>query len=169
MRSGAQHLEIPGVAVARKPGAPMGKALIVLTGTGIKVTKGRKTERIWYYDFSHEFPGYAELSSPTPLTLAHFGFAPDGSVLEDAALPASLVADWQADEARAVRADFLVELRGFKPRCFWRWFPAIGLILDDRWRNDVCHKKSFWSGAFQRPSGGEARSGGSPAAVELTL
>ena len=31
----------------------MGKALIVLTGTGIKVTKGRKTERIWYYDFSH--------------------------------------------------------------------------------------------------------------------
>ena len=31
MRSGAQHLEIPGVAVARKPGAPMGKALIVLT------------------------------------------------------------------------------------------------------------------------------------------
>lgn len=34
----------------------------------------------------------------TPLTLAHFGFAPDGAVLSDAQLPAILTADWQADE-----------------------------------------------------------------------
>jgi type I restriction enzyme M protein len=70
-------------------------------GAGVKTnllffTKGRKTERIWYYDLSH-----VKVGKKTPLTLAHFGFAPDGTVLEDAALPASLVADWQADEANA--------------------------------------------------------------------
>jgi type I restriction enzyme M protein len=68
-------------------------------GAGVKTnllffTKGRKTERIWYYDFS-----YMKVGKKTPLTLAHFGFAPDGAVLPDAKLPAALVADWQSDEA----------------------------------------------------------------------
>lgn len=70
-------------------------------GAGVKTnllffTKGRKTERIWYYDLS-----WVKVGKKTPLTLAHFGFAPDGTVLDDAALPAALVADWQADEANA--------------------------------------------------------------------
>jgi type I restriction enzyme M protein len=70
-------------------------------GAGVKtnllfLTKGRKTERIWYYDLSQ-----VKVGKKTPLTLAHFGFAPDGSVLDDVALPASLVADWQAEEANA--------------------------------------------------------------------
>lgn len=70
-------------------------------GAGVKTnllffTKGRKTERIWYYDLSQ-----VKVGKKTPLTLAHFGFAPDGTVLDDAALPAALVADWQADEANA--------------------------------------------------------------------
>lgn len=70
-------------------------------GAGVKTnllffTKGRKTERIWYYDLS-----WVKVGKKTPLTLAHFGFAPDGSMLDDAALPAALVADWQADEANA--------------------------------------------------------------------
>ncbi len=70
-------------------------------GAGVKTnllffTKGRKTERIWYYDLSQ-----VKVGKKTPLTLAHFGFAPDGSVLDDAALPAALVADWQADEDNA--------------------------------------------------------------------
>lgn len=70
-------------------------------GAGVKTnllffTKGRKTERIWYYDLSR-----VKVGKKTPLTLAHFGFAPDGSVLDDAALPAALVADWQADEDNA--------------------------------------------------------------------
>jgi type I restriction enzyme M protein len=68
-------------------------------GAGVKTnllffTKGRKTERIWYYDLSQE-----KVGKKTPLTLAHFGFAPDGSVLKDSALPEALVAHWQADEA----------------------------------------------------------------------
>jgi len=72
-------------------------------GAGVKTnllffTKGRKTERIWYYDLSQ-----VKVGKKTPLTLAHFGFAPDGSVLDDAALPAALVADWQADENNAGR------------------------------------------------------------------
>ncbi|MGE0875205.1 MAG: N-6 DNA methylase [Burkholderiales bacterium] len=70
-------------------------------GAGVKTnllffTKGRKTGRIWYYDLSQ-----VKVGKKTPLTLAHFGFAADGSVLDDAALPAALVADWQADEANA--------------------------------------------------------------------
>ena len=68
-------------------------------GAGVKTnllffTKGKKTERIWYYDLS-----WVKVGKKTPLTLAHFGFGTDGGVLEDAALPAALVADWKADEA----------------------------------------------------------------------
>lgn len=70
-------------------------------GAGVKTnllffTKGKKTERIWYYDLFH-----VKVGKKTPLTLAHFGFTPDGAVLPDAALPANLVADWQADDANA--------------------------------------------------------------------
>lgn len=70
-------------------------------GAGVKTnllffTKGRKTERIWYYDLS-----WVKVGKKTPLTLAHFGFAPDGAVLGDAALPAILLADWQAIDANA--------------------------------------------------------------------
>src|SRR5690606_35677029 len=68
-------------------------------GAGVKTnllffTKGKKTEKIWYYDLSH-----VKVGKKTPLTLAHFGFASDGSVLADEALPAILTTDWQADEA----------------------------------------------------------------------
>jgi len=70
-------------------------------GAGVKTnlaffTKGKKTERIWYYDLTH-----VKMGKKTPLTLAHFGFAPDGTALSDKKLPASLVADWQAIEANA--------------------------------------------------------------------
>lgn len=73
-------------------------------GAGVKTnllffTKGRKTERIWYYDLS-----WVKVGKKTPLTLAHFGFAADGSVLDDAVLPAALVADWKADEGHAGQA-----------------------------------------------------------------
>ena len=47
---------------------------------------------------------YVKVGKKTPLTLAHFGFAPDGNVLPDAVLPAILTADWQADEANAGKA-----------------------------------------------------------------
>lgn len=67
-------------------------------GAGVKTnlmffTKGRKTERIWYYDLSH-----VKVGKKTPMTLAHFGFALDGGVLADDALPAALTAEWQADD-----------------------------------------------------------------------
>ncbi len=70
-------------------------------GAGVKTnllffTKGRKTERIWYYDLAP-----VKVGKKTPLTLAHFGFAPDGAALDDGALPAALTADWQADTANA--------------------------------------------------------------------
>lgn len=70
-------------------------------GAGVKTnlmffTKGKKTERTWYYDLSH-----VKVGKKTPLTLAHFGYAVDGSVLADEALPAILTAEWWADEANA--------------------------------------------------------------------
>jgi type I restriction enzyme M protein len=70
-------------------------------GAGVKTnllffTKGKKTEKIWYYDLSH-----VKVGKKTPLTLAHFGFASDRSVLTDAALPAILTSDWLGDEANA--------------------------------------------------------------------
>lgn len=70
-------------------------------GAGVKTnllffTKGRKTERIWYYDLS-----WVKVGKKTPLTLAHFGFGKNGEVLGDEALPAMLTADWQADEENA--------------------------------------------------------------------
>jgi type I restriction enzyme M protein len=70
-------------------------------GAGVKTnllffTKGKKTQKIWYYDLSN-----VKVGKKTPLTLAHFGFGTDGSVLPDAALPSTLTAEWQEDEANA--------------------------------------------------------------------
>lgn len=59
-------------------------------------TKGKKTEKIWYYDLS-----YVKVGKKTPLTLAHFGFASDGSMLPDTDLPTILTADWLTDEVNA--------------------------------------------------------------------
>ncbi len=83
-------------AVVSLPGGVFSTA-----GAGVKTnllffTKGKKTECIWYYDLS-----WVKVGKKTPLTLAHFGFGKDGSVLNDSALPAALLADWQADEANA--------------------------------------------------------------------
>ena len=66
-------------------------------GAGVKTnllffTKGKRTERIWYYDLS-----WVKVGKKTPLTLAHFGFGKDGEALGDDALPAILTADLQAD------------------------------------------------------------------------
>lgn len=63
-------------------------------GAGVKTnllffTKGRKTEKIWYYDLSG-----VKVGKKTPLTLAHFGFGKNGEVLDDDKLPAILTAEW---------------------------------------------------------------------------
>ncbi len=70
-------------------------------GAGVKTnllffTKGKKTEKTWYYDLSH-----VKVGKKTPLTLAHFGFDQHGAVLADAQLPTILTADWHSDEANA--------------------------------------------------------------------
>jgi len=70
-------------------------------GAGVKTnllffTKGRKTERIWYYDLSQ-----VKVGKKTPFTLAHFGFSTSGDALPDSALPAILTAGWHSDEANA--------------------------------------------------------------------
>ncbi len=64
-------------------------------GAGVKTnllffTKGKKTERIWYYDLSQ-----VKMGKKSPMTLAHFGWGPNGEILDDTALPASLVMDWR--------------------------------------------------------------------------
>jgi type I restriction enzyme M protein len=67
-------------------------------GAGVKTnllffTKGQRTERIWYYDLSH-----AKIGKKSPMTLAHFGLARDGSTLDDGKLPALLTAPWRVRE-----------------------------------------------------------------------
>ena len=67
-------------------------------GAGVKTnllffTKGKKTEKVWYYDLSH-----VKVGKKTPLTLAHFGFDKNGEVLDDDRLPANLKADWLETE-----------------------------------------------------------------------
>jgi type I restriction enzyme M protein len=88
-------------------------------GAGVKTnllffTKGKKTERIWYYDLSH-----IKMGKKSPMTLAHFGFGPKGTVMptgpNDAALPATLVGDWREQEGNAE-----------KP------FPSFARLLDQR-------------------------------------
>lgn len=68
-------------------------------GAGVKTnllffTKGKKTEKIWYYDLSH-----IKVGKKTPMTLALFGFGTNGDVLDDSLLPATLTTDWLEDEA----------------------------------------------------------------------
>jgi len=70
-------------------------------GAGVKTnllffTKGKKTQKTWYYDLST-----VKVGKKTPLTLAHFGFDEHGKVLADDKLPAILTAAWQADESNA--------------------------------------------------------------------
>ncbi len=67
-------------------------------GAGVKTnllffTKGKKTQKTWYYDLS-----FVKVGKKTPLTLAHFGFDEHGEILADSKLPAILTAAWHADE-----------------------------------------------------------------------
>jgi len=67
-------------------------------GAGVKTNllffnKGKKTEKIWYYDLSN-----IKVGKKTPLTLAHFGFGKNGEVLDDHKLPVNLTASWLEDE-----------------------------------------------------------------------
>lgn len=59
-------------------------------------TKGKRTEKIWYYDLSH-----VKVGKRNPLTLAHFGFSRDGTVLDDDQLPASLTNHWKEQNGRS--------------------------------------------------------------------
>jgi type I restriction enzyme M protein len=72
----------------------------VFVGAGASVktnllffTKGKKTEKIWYYDLTH-----VKVGKKSPMTLAHFGFGKDGKVLTDADLPSILTEPWAEDE-----------------------------------------------------------------------
>ena len=68
-------------------------------GAGVKTnllffTKGKKTEKIWYYDLSH-----VKVGKKTPMTLTHFGFDKNGNIIDDSKLPATLTSDWLENEA----------------------------------------------------------------------
>ena len=71
-------------------------------GAGVKTnlmffTKGKKTERIWFYDLSH-----VKVGKKSPLTLAHFGFDTSGGLVGETLLPATLTAEWNANEQHRV-------------------------------------------------------------------
>jgi len=67
-------------------------------GAGVKTnlvffTKGKKTEKTWYYDLSH-----VKVGKKTPMTLAHFGYDTDGNIIDDKKLPLTLTGEWLEDE-----------------------------------------------------------------------
>ena len=67
-------------------------------GAGVKTnlvffTKGKKTEKIWYYDLSH-----VKVGKKTPMTLSHFGYGKNGNTIDDKELPAALTAEWLNDK-----------------------------------------------------------------------
>ena len=67
-------------------------------GAGVKTnllffSKGKTTEKIWYYDLTH-----IKVGKNTPLDLSHFGFDKNAEVLDDNKLPANLVAPWLEEE-----------------------------------------------------------------------
>ncbi len=75
----------------------------VFSGAGAAVktnllffTKGEKTDKIWYYDFTH-----VKVGKKTPMTLAHFGFGKNGETLDDSELPTNLTQAWLDDEDEA--------------------------------------------------------------------
>lgn len=72
-------------------------------GAGVKTnllffTKGKRTERIWYYDLSH-----VKVGKKTPMTLAHFGWGQNGEMLYDASLPLTLIGDWPRQDGNEGR------------------------------------------------------------------
>jgi type I restriction enzyme M protein len=72
-------------------------------GAGVKTnlcffTKGKKTEKIWYYDLS-----YVKIGKKTPMTLAHFGFDTNGNILDDKQLPTNLTAEWSEVESNRTK------------------------------------------------------------------
>ncbi|MDR1708059.1 MAG: type I restriction-modification system subunit M [Prevotella sp.] len=80
-------------AIVSMPGGVFSTA-----GAGVKTnlvffTKGKKTEKIWYYDLSH-----VKVGKKTPMTLSHFGYDKDGSIIDDTKLPTALVSEWLEDE-----------------------------------------------------------------------
>lgn len=73
-------------------------------GAGVKTnllffTKGRTTEKIWYYDLAH-----VKVGKKSPMTLAHFGFSKTGDILDDDQLPTDLIKEWREDEKNKGKA-----------------------------------------------------------------
>jgi type I restriction enzyme M protein len=81
-------------AIISLPGGVFSGAGAAVKTNLLFLTKGRKTDKIWYYDLTH-----VKVGKKSPLTLAHFGFGKNGEVLEDADLPADLTEAWAEDEA----------------------------------------------------------------------
>jgi type I restriction enzyme M protein len=105
-------------------------------GAGVKTnllffTKGSPTERTWYYDLSH-----VKMGKKSPMTLAHFGWNPDFTLItDDAALPASLVEDWHTREGNEGRL-----FPTFARLLAWRGTPQAD--SDVSWTIDVAARRA---------------------------
>ena len=83
-------------AVISLPGGVFSGAGAAVKTNLLFFTKGEKTDKIWYYDFTH-----LKVGKKTPMTLAHFGFGKNGETLDDSELPANLTQAWLEDEDEA--------------------------------------------------------------------
>jgi type I restriction enzyme M protein len=80
-------------AIVSLPGGVFAGAGAAVKTNLLFFTKGKKTEKIWYYDLTH-----VKVGKKSPMTLAHFGFGKNGEVLADADLPGALIEPWTKDE-----------------------------------------------------------------------
>ena len=83
-------------AIVSLPGGVFSTAGAAVKTNLLFFTKGKKTEKIWYYDLTQ-----VKVGKKTPMTLAHFGFDSEGGLLDDKQLPANLIADWLENEETA--------------------------------------------------------------------
>jgi len=80
-------------AIVSLPGGVFSQAGAGVNTNLVFFTKGKKTNKIWYYDLSR-----IKVGKKTPMTLAYFGFGKEGEILDDSLLPAILTAKWQEDD-----------------------------------------------------------------------
>lgn len=111
-------------------------------GAGVKTnlvffTKGKKTDKIWYYDLSH-----VKVGKKTPMTLAHFGYNKNGEAIDDSKLPATLTGDWMEDEETKDKAfPTYAKMLATKGESRYSWTVDFAARRTEAWEKMQPHKE----------------------------
>jgi len=111
-------------------------------GAGVKTnlvffTKGKNTDKIWYYDLSH-----IKMGKKSPMTLAHFGFDKNNNVIADSNLPATLTYEWLEDEnLKNEPFPTYAKMLATKGESRYSWTVDFAARRADAWERMQPHKK----------------------------